>query len=131
MTEIYLKVNDTVHKIGIENNMINAAEICKLGGKTMSDYKKVQSHKNVFSEITNENKGLKLFELRKNFTWMHIKLINHLAKWISEDFDTQIKSQINNEIKTYIHRINVKSLKRADAPVSIRINIKNMKNINL
>lgn len=125
MEQLTLTLNNTEHTFKIENNFVNAGKICKLGNKNLFDYRKVKGHLKLFDEISADNDGLELFIKKFNITWINLKIIHHMAKWISNDFYSQICKQIPDEMKKIFYTISVTGLK--NKIFDIGINITNMK----
>ncbi len=135
----YLIINDITIQNRINDNYINATQLCKAGNKNFNDWYILESTKQLINElektiiISNEEfailgNNIHNFFIDKNNQdiWIHPDLAIQLAQWISPVFAIQISKwirdtiskkefELNKKVKT-LENLYVKKQKRKDYP---------------
>ena len=78
---------------------INATKLCKYGGKNWYDYYKIQSTQKYIEDLSKEIVDLVKIQKGGNNqgTWIHPRLLNHLAMWINPNIGNQVIEIMNNK----------------------------------
>ena len=91
-------INNILCDIPIKNNMANASLLCSTNQKKFYSYKKLKS---THDELQNISTKLlipleNLIYKESQAYWIHLEMIEHLAKWISISIGKQVSEQLRN-----------------------------------
>ena len=111
-----LILNEIVIESRVEDNFINATQLCKAGGKLFKDWYRLDSTKELIKELIQNldcegrfllSQNIKLIDIKrgnsKKFSqgsWVHPDLAVQLAQWISPKFAIQVSRWIRELIIT-------------------------------
>ena len=104
MSLVNIKLNNIVIEARKDDNFINATQLCKAGGKTFKDWHRLNSTKELITELENNLKSnghlcpLKLVDKKvggnHSGSWVHPDLAVQLAQWLSPKFAIQVSRWI-------------------------------------
>ena len=137
-----LILNNVVIISRIEDNYINATQLCKAGNKKFNHWFSLDTTKELINKLSNklfnENETVpdtgitasgsySLIEINKGGndknnqeTWIHPKLAIQLAQWISADFALQVSDWILNLFSNGKVEVNIKMLKNQNKELKVK-----------
>lgn len=97
-SEFKININDIDFDIPIKDNMVNASLLCKTNKKKFYDYKILKITKKELENLSNRVSipVEKLIYGSGKTYWIHIEMVEDLAKWISSSVGKQISEQLKN-----------------------------------
>ena len=124
------------------NGYINATKLCKLGGKEFYSWKENKSSKELINEIEKiapRNSGEQiLIELKTEVgndlrgTYVHMKLICHIASWVSPVFAIKVSEIVNNYyVREREREMEYIIQEKEDTIKKLEITVNEIKQINL
>jgi hypothetical protein len=100
----------------LEDNYINAVQICQAGNKEFNDWITLDTTKYIINELeTNNDKNLNFIQ----GIWIHPDLAIHLAQWVSPKFTLLISKWIRNLFINNYTESNIKLLKEKEDEIKL------------
>ena len=119
-----LTVNNIVIISRIEDNYINATQLCKAGDMNFNIWVSLYSTKEIINELAIETEFLisQLIDIKKDNNqeiWIHPDLAIRLAQWISPKFGFQISKWIRTLFSNDTE-VNIKMLKEQEKELKLK-----------
>ena len=97
-SEFKINVNNIDFDIPVKDNMVNASLLCKTNKKKFYDYKILKITQKELENLSNRVSipVEKLIYGSGKTYWIHIEMVEDLAKWISSSVGKQISEQLKN-----------------------------------
>ena len=124
-----LTLNNVVIISRIEDNYINATQLCQAGGKKFNDWFRLDTTKELINELDSEAgiPASQLIDTKKgnsiNFqqgSWIHPQLAIQLAQWISPKFALQVSKWILHLFSNGKVEINMKLIKEKENEIRLK-----------
>jgi len=131
-----LTINNIIIISRIEDNYINATQLCQAGNKKFNDWLSLDSSKDLILALETKEgiPALDLVEINKggkhNGSWIHPDLAIQIAQWISPIFALQVSHWMRTLFNKGKIEIDIKMMKDKDSELKIKTQkIKLLENI--